>query len=270
MPDAPDDVFDNFQNLFADFFGATSPGPPRGADLSMPLALSLAEAVEGCRREVTVERPVCCVVCDGTGAARGSSPVPCPECRGGKVVQAEVGQFKISRTCARCRGAGEVPARPCGAGCDLGLVRSTETLTVTVPPGTTDGLRLRLEGKGGERAGAPSGDLFLALAVEVPSGMAIEGANLVTELVLDEDQSRRGGRHAVASLSGRTEVDVPAGVTDEQRVVVAGHGLPRAPSEAGEHYRHGGARGDLVVIVRVRTTSPKGAWAMVRSLFHKR
>ena len=40
---------------------------------------------------------------------------------------------------------------------------------VSIPPGTSSGKTLRLRGQGIERRGAPTGDLYAHLKIEVPS-----------------------------------------------------------------------------------------------------
>src|SRR5437879_12226671 len=64
-----DDIFSAFGDLFGDFFGGRSSGrrQPRGADLRVDLALTFAEAVWGCTKEVKVTRDIPCATCQGSG-----------------------------------------------------------------------------------------------------------------------------------------------------------------------------------------------------------
>jgi curved DNA-binding protein len=82
------------------------------------------------------------------------------------------------------------------------------------------------------------GDLFGGSAG--PSGLA--GADQEAELVLPLEEAYRGGRHSI-SLGERTyEVNIPAGVTDGQRIRLAGQ---------GGRGRGGGGPGDLYLVVRI-------------------
>jgi len=51
-------IFEQFQDLFGDFFGGKGapPAPARGADRQQPLLLSYPEARDGCTRDVDVLR----------------------------------------------------------------------------------------------------------------------------------------------------------------------------------------------------------------------
>jgi curved DNA-binding protein len=78
------------------------------------------------------------------------------------------------------------------------------------------------------------GDLFGA------GGLA--GADQEAELVLPLEEAYRGGRHTL-SLGGRSfEVNLPAGVTDGQRIRLAGQ---------GGRGRGGAEAGDLYLVVRI-------------------
>lgn len=259
MSRAPDEkVFDDFQQLFGEFFGA-APAKPHGDDLAGSLHLSLAEAVDGCRRVVEVRRPVLCTACGGSGGEGGR--LACPECEGRKVLAETAGELRYARTCPRCRGAGEVPERVCRA-CDGGRVMRAGSLTVTVPPGVSVGQRLRLAGQGGECVGGSVGDLYLELRVTVPRGLTVDGCDLRAEFLLTPEQAAGGGTFATTGSHGDVPFVVPPGARDGTVIVVRGVGLPRPPSEAHDgHYRDAGARGDLAVTLRVAAPKPaEGPW----------
>ena len=97
------DVFSAFSDIFGDLFGGVR-GPAAGADIETSMELSLQEAATGVTREVRYRRQAGCEECQGSGAAPGTQPEVCPQCRGrGQVVHSQ-GFLIITTACARCRG----------------------------------------------------------------------------------------------------------------------------------------------------------------------
>jgi molecular chaperone DnaJ len=149
--------FGGFGDVFEAFFGggATSRGPrPRrrqGADALLQLDLTLAEAAFGARKDITVETAVLCSTCSGSGCAPGTSPRTCPICGGTGEVQSVqrsfLGQVMTSRPCSACGGTGQQIPSPCPTCGAEGRVRTRLTVTVEVPAGIEDGMRIRLSGR---------------------------------------------------------------------------------------------------------------------------
>jgi len=77
----------------------------RGADISVPIEITLEEAFKGATVPIKVERAVPCEACGGEGVDR-SSVRTCPTCGGrGEVVQ-NAFFMQIRQTCPTCGGAG--------------------------------------------------------------------------------------------------------------------------------------------------------------------
>lgn len=121
----------------------------------------------------------------------------------------------------------------------------TQNVSVKVPKGIEDGKRLRLSGKGApSSSGGPAGDLFLKVHVaEHPVFQRVED-DLVVEHRIPFSQTCMGATIEVATLDGKKfNVKVPAGVQQEAKLRIKGHGLPAGPI---------GHRGDLLVKIAVR------------------
>ena len=103
-----------FSDVFDEIFGAMGGGrrggggSSRGADLRYNMAISLEEAFEGKKAELTIPGSVACDECHGSGAEAGSQPVTCPTCNGHGKVRAQQGFFTIERTCPSCHGKGKI------------------------------------------------------------------------------------------------------------------------------------------------------------------
>ncbi len=241
-----------FDDLFDLFFGgrqraaAESEGPARGADLRHDLDLTLEEVASGVERHMTVERMETCPSCFGTGAEQGSRPESCPACQGtGEVRYAQrtvFGHLTQVVTCGQCRGVGTYIERPC-AGCrGSGRVMAERDVTVRVPAGVEDGMRLRIAGEGeaGSRGGA-RGDLHVVVHVEPHPLFARRGPDLIRELPVTMTQAALGDRVRFGGLEGSLEVAVPPGTQPGETLTVKGGGLPDLR----------GGRGNLHVAVRV-------------------
>src|SRR5436190_1291465 len=70
-------------------------------------------AAAGSETSVQIPRQETCETCSGSGAAPGTTPVPCSMCRGVGQVRRQQGFFTVATTCPQCRGAGKTISKPC-------------------------------------------------------------------------------------------------------------------------------------------------------------
>jgi len=128
-----------------------------------------------------------------------------------------------------------------------------EQVAVKIPKGIEDGKRLRLSGKGAHsNEGGPPGDLYLKVRVEPHPIFERVDDDLVLEHRIPFSEACLGTTIEVTTLEGKKfNVKVPAGVQQEAKLRLKGHGLPLGPI---------GHRGDLLVRIAVRipkTLSPE-------------
>lgn len=118
-------------------------------------------------------------------------------------------------------------------------------ISVTTPRGIESGKRLRLTGKGNPSVdGGPPGDLYLKINVEPHFGFIREGSNLLMEKKIPFSKACFGTSIEVKTLDGKVfKVKVPAGVQQEARLRISGHGLPVSPR---------GGRGDILIKIAVQ------------------
>lgn len=244
------DIFSQFQDIFAEFFGGGFGGfggrgsrPTIGPDLRYDLEITLEQAMSGTTEKVEISRAVGCRACAGTGAQDGELKT-CAACGGrGQVVQGR-GGFMIATSCRACGGRGRAPKAPCSECEGRGQVEESKTLEVKIPPGVDNGVRLRLQGEGGAgENGGPPGDLYVFLAVTSHDLYVREGANLHCELTVSFPNACLGTTATLPKLGGgEVEVRVPAGMQPGDTVRLEGLGLPRLG---------GRGSGDLVVHLNV-------------------
>ncbi|MET8872630.1 molecular chaperone DnaJ [Nocardia sp. CA-129566] len=222
----------------------TSSRPRRGADVETETTLGFREAAQGVTVPLRMTSPSPCTTCHGSGAKPGTSPRVCPVCNGNGVISRNQGAFGFSEPCDECRGTGSIIDDPCVDCHGSGIQNRTRTITVRIPPGVSDGQKIRLAGQGeaGLR-GAPSGDLYVTVHVSQDKVFGRNGDDLTLVLPVSYSELVLGTTVSVPTLEGRVGVKVPPGTADGRILRVRGRGVPkRGPA---------GGAGDLLVTVKV-------------------
>ncbi|MGH0032604.1 MAG: DnaJ C-terminal domain-containing protein [Myxococcota bacterium] len=118
-----------------------------------------------------------------------------------------------------------------------------EDLRVRIPPGASDGGRIRLAGKGGESPNGPAGDLWLTVGVRPHPVFRREGRDVHLDLPVSVREAALGAEVVVPTLDGRATVQVPAGSQGGDKLRLRGKGVPA----------HGGRdAGHLIATLRIR------------------
>src|SRR6266404_1688208 len=200
------EVFGGGGSIFEDLFGggrSDPTQPQRGADLRYDMEITFEEAANGCEKEISVNKPDRCDVCQGSGAESGSKSKPCPTCGGRGQVISSRGIFSIAQTCPRCEGAGRVIEKPCKACQGTGRREHSSKIKLRIPAGVDTGSRLRSSGNGeaGFRGG-PSGDLYIVLHVKPHEIFQRDGEDLICEVPVSFVQAALGAEIEVPTLSG--------------------------------------------------------------------
>jgi molecular chaperone DnaJ len=232
---------------FGDLFGGARRrgGPQRGADLRYDLEISFEESAHGAETTIQIPRQENCETCSGSGAAPGTSPTTCPQCRGQGQVRFQQGFFTVARTCPQCRGTGRVVSKPCQACRGAGRVTRDRKITVKIPAGIATGQQLRLAGEGeAGTAGGPPGHLYVVVHVHEHEFFRRDGLNLFCEIPVNFTTLTLGGEVQVPTLAGVENVKVPEGTQTGTTLRLRGKGMPEV---------NGRGRGDLFATVQVQT-----------------
>ncbi len=244
-----DDIFGSIGDIFGlggMFGGRRRGGPQRGADLRYDLDITFEQSAAGTETTIQIPRREHCETCSGSGAAPGSTPTPCPQCRGTGQLRYQQGFFTVARTCGSCRGSGRVVATPCQTCHGAGSVEQLRKLTVKVPPGIATGQRLRLSGEGeAGAAGGPPGDLYVVISVQEHAFFHRDGNDLACEIPVNFTTLALGGEITIPSISGEPQtLKVPDGTATGATFRLRGKGMPDVS---------GRGRGDLLVTVQAIT-----------------
>ncbi len=228
-PDIGAAFSDLFDDLFGDFVGRRSGAARgRGADLKLNISIDLETAYSGKTVSITAPGAAICEACNGTGAAGGARPTPCPTCTGTGKVRTQQGFFEIERTCPTCRGRGSIIKNPCSVCGGSGQVRRNRALSVQIPAGIEDGSRIRLTGEGEPGLqGGPAGDLYIFVEIKPHELFKRDGADLLCEVPVPFTAAALGGSVEVPTMDGgRTRVAVPAGSQSGKQLRLRGKGMP--------------------------------------------
>jgi len=119
----------------------------------------------------------------------------------------------------------------------ISALEGTRSVEVTVPPGVTDGQRIRLVGQGGEgTGGAAAGDLYLVVRIAPHPRYRVEGRDIHVELPLAPWEAALGATVAVDTPGGEAKVRVPGGTSSGRRLRLRGRGLPSPRGRNGDLY----------------------------------
>jgi|UniRef100_UPI003783DA71 curved DNA-binding protein len=119
----------------------------------------------------------------------------------------------------------------------------THEFQVRIPPGATDGRRIRVPGQGEPgRNGGAAGDLYLRVRHASHPDFTTREADLHHELDVAPWEAVLGAEVIVPTLDGSIKLRLPAGTEDRQQLRVRGKGLPKGKT---------GERGDFFVTVNV-------------------
>jgi curved DNA-binding protein len=149
------------------------------------------------------------------------------------------------RTATRARPAAEATAEVTLAEVASGAQRMVNVdgrrLQVTIPPGVSDGSKVRLSGA------IDGGDLVITVKVLPDPRFERHGADLTTELPVTLSEALLGGEVRVPTLNGSVKLRIRPNTQNGQEIRLAGRGLPKR-GKTNE-------KGDL--LVRVRVVLPK-------------
>lgn len=257
-----EDIFSQFGDIFGGGFGGFggfggSRGPARvkGGNLRIRVKLTLEEIAKGVEKKVKVRRKV---------QADGVTYKTCPTCNGTgqqtRVTNTILGRMQTATTCGTCQGAGEViDSKPNGSDAQ-GLIIKEETVSIQIPAGVTEGVQLKVGGKGNEAPGknSISGDL-LVLIEEIPhEALKREGTNVHYDLYISLSEAILGATKEIETVTGKVKIKIDAGTQSGKILRLKGKGLPSI-----ERY----GSGDFLIHINVWT--PQELTKEQRQFFEK-
>ena len=119
-------------------------------------------------------------------------------------------------------------------GQDGGRHSEQRSFQVKIPPGTTDGTKVRLAGQGGKgRGGGAAGDLLLKVTLAKHARFDVDGHDLSASLPLAPWEAVFGAKVAFETLDGEIQLKIPPGTQGGSKLRVKDKGLPKRNGERG-------------------------------------
>lgn len=247
--------FGDLGDIFSSFFGGgstrsrNSNGPRKGADLRVNLTITFEEAYLGVEKEITLNRNETCSECNGTGAAKGSSPETCTTCGGkGKIKQVlstPFGQMSTQKVCNSCNGTGKIVKNPCTTCHGKGTVKKSVKIKVKIPEGVDEGqtIVLKDEGEPGKNGG-PKGNLYIVVHLKRHSIYTRQGEHVFCDIPITFTGATLGTEIEVPMVDGtKQKFKIPEGTQTGTRFTIKNKGFKSVNANW---------RGDFVFTVNVQ------------------
>jgi molecular chaperone DnaJ len=227
-----DDIFSQFGDIFGGGGGGFGGGfggggrqqaRVKGSNMRIRVKLTLEEIAKGVEKKVKVRRKVqadgvrykTCTTCNGSGQQM-------------RVTNTILGRMQTATTCGTCSGAGEIISSKPNEADAQGLIVKEETVPINIPAGVTEGVQLKVGGKGNDAPGKNSiaGDL-LVLIEEVPhETLKREGTNIHYDLYINFSEAVLGTSKEVETVTGKVKIKIDAGTQSGRILRLKGKGLP--------------------------------------------
>jgi molecular chaperone DnaJ len=234
-----------FRDIFSGIFGGQRreavPQQEAGSDLEYQMNVGFWQAIKGAELQLSVPHLESCSNCHGRGYLE--APGTCPECKGKGQITQKSGSMKFNMPCPRCGGSGK-NRTVCPVCHGEGRLEREETLKVRIKPGTRDGQRIRLAGRGNAGTmGAPAGDLYIIIRTGEHPVFRRDGDDIYVTVPVTVSEAALGSKVDVPTIDGRAQLKVPPGTQSGQKLRLREKGVPSATKE--------GLRGDEIVEVKL-------------------
>jgi molecular chaperone DnaJ len=239
-----------FRDIFSSIFGGRGAAeamqrPEPGTDLEYQMNVGFWQAIRGAELQLSVPHLEVCGNCHGQG--HSEHPGECPQCHGKGQITQKSGSMKFNVPCPRCGGSGK-NRTVCPVCHGEGRVEHSESLKVRIKPGTRDGQRIRLAGRGNAGTmGAPAGDLYIVVRTGEHPVFKRDGDDIHLTVPVTLSEAALGAKVEVPTIDGRALLRIPPGTQTGQKLRLREKGVPSAVKE--------GQRGDE--IVEIQTMTPK-------------
>jgi molecular chaperone DnaJ len=153
------------------------------------------------------------------------------------------GRMKFNIPCPRCNGTGRT-SNACATCHGDGTLSRAEAVEFRIKPGTRDGQRIRLQGKGNAGVnGGATGDLFLIVRTGSHPVFTRVGDDIHLTVPVTMPEASLGAKVDVPTIDGRAQLKIPPGTQSGQKLRMRERGV----ENANQH----GQRGDQIVTVTV-------------------
>lgn len=241
----------NFEDLFRGFTGGRrgrsgggrSPFEQQeilvGDAIEVQTSISFMEAAKGTSKTINITPLTTCKTCTGSGMKAGTKRSECKACGGtGTRVHFMSGGFQMASTCGTCGGQGVMipkngECRTCNGN---GVVRERKSISVDIPGGIEDGMRLIVERQGdapatGNAANPDArslpGDLYVVVRVATDPKFKRSGSDVLYTATIPLTTAILGGEVKIPTLDGDVNIKVATGTGTGDKVTLGGMGMKK-------------------------------------------
>ncbi len=236
----------SFKDIFSGIFsGQQQPqrprGPQPGTDIEYQATVDFWTAIRGGQARIQINRQETCPTCHGQAQTGGVTQ--CAECGGTGQVTQMGGRMKFNIPCPGCNGTGRT-SNSCSTCHGEGVITKSESVEFRIKPGTRDGQRIRLQGKGNAGLnGGPAGDLFLIVRTGTNLVFTRSGDDILLTVPVTVPEASLGSKVDVPTIDGRAQLKIPPGTQSGQKLRLRERGVENAQNPE--------KRGDQIVTVEV-------------------
>jgi len=189
--------YSNFQDMFAEAEKQRREAQKNGQNIELQTHININLAIHGGKTNMTIPVFGICDTCDGRG-----------------VILDETNQgLGAHKYCHDCKGHG--------------TIQSQSNLKMNIPKNTKNGARFRMMGKGGPRRSPDGKDGILFVVVSYHSDDYFKNVHhgLCVEACIPLDIWLIGGNVEIATPGGKVTVEIPALISSDKLLRVAGKGV---------------------------------------------
>ncbi|KEA46144.1 molecular chaperone DnaJ [Campylobacter mucosalis] len=217
-------------DIFSSFFGGGTSqkrkkrGEKYPLDLEIAIEIKFNEAVFGCEKEIEFKNKIPCKTCNATGSKDGKKAT-CTHCGGSGRITQRSGFMNFIQDCPYCKGTGEVIKEKCPDCKGKGYEEQVQNLTISIPEGIDNGMRIRVANKGNVSASGTKGDLYIVVNVKDDEHFVRHENDIYIEIPVFFTQAALGESITIPTLRGTKTLELPVGAKDKERFVFEGEGV---------------------------------------------
>ncbi|BDT61480.1 MAG: chaperone protein DnaJ [Flavobacteriales endosymbiont of Rhyzopertha dominica] len=248
------DIFnDEFEENFTEFKFSTSSGETRrnikrkninknklrGSNLRITLRLNLEEIYKGLEKKIKVKRMKLapniryknCNNCNGTGIVTN-------------ITNTFLGKMQTTVKCNLCKGIGKIINKIPKTANSKGLIQVEELINIKIPSGVTDGIQLKLSGKGNEVPfNGKTGDLIILIKEKAHKEFKRKGKNIHYNLYISIPEAILGTFKYIKTLdNNKKRIKIKSGIQNGEIIILKNKGLPAI---------NGYSKGDLIIKINI-------------------
>lgn len=186
----------------------------------VPIEISFETSIIGGKKDITYERDVKCSYCSD-GNVFGTDV--CDKCKG--FGWRTYGNDHRELPCTTCGGTGKTKHK-CGSCNGSGSVKRTDSVKISIPPGSSSGMRMILKGMGNYRSVGIYDNVIAVIHVIKDKDMELNGDDVISTVELSLLEALRGTKKKLRTIKGEKLLSFQPKTRHKDTVRVGGYGVP--------------------------------------------